>query len=378
MTKTEKLLRELIALPSVNPAFLPPKDPHAGEHRVADYLAATVSRAGLDLDMQQVATDRSNVLAVLSPSGKVKKRVVLAPHMDTVSGSPLPGRFFTPMLRHGRLYGRGACDTKGSIAAMLAAILEVAGSRQRPKETEIVFAALVDEESAQTGSRTLGASGFRADLAIVGEPTMARVVTAHKGVLWLNLLTHGKAAHGARPELGRNAIHEMARVVDLLETDYAAALRRKKHPVLGSGTVNVGSIGGGKQPNIVPAECIISVDRRTLPGERISGVIQEMKSILRNKGLKPEFRRMQAQPCLPLETDIRRPLVAELLSVTGQKHASGVNYFSDAGVLAEFGIASVLFGPGDIAQAHTPDEWIALTQLEKAKDILARFLQKLP
>jgi acetylornithine deacetylase/succinyl-diaminopimelate desuccinylase-like protein len=378
MTKTEKLLRELIALPSVNPAFLPPKDPHAGEHRMADYIAASASRAGLDLDIQQVATDRSNVLAVLSPRGKVKQRILLAPHMDTVGGSPLPGRFFTPTLRDGRLYGRGACDTKGSIAAMFSAVLEVAHTKPRPQHTEIVFAALVDEESAQTGSRTLGASGFEADLAIVGEPTMSRAVTAHKGVLWLNLLTHGRAAHGARPELGRNAVHEMARVVDVLETEYARAIRRKKHPVLGSGSVNVGSIQGGKQPNIVPADCIISVDRRTLPGERISSVIQEIRAVLRNKGLKPEFRKMQAQPCLPLETDIRRPLVAELLRVTGQKHALGVNYFSDAGVLAEYGIPSILFGPGDIAQAHTPDEWIALKQLEKAKEILARFLLKLP
>jgi acetylornithine deacetylase/succinyl-diaminopimelate desuccinylase family protein len=378
MTKTEKLLRELITLPSVNPAFLPPKDPYAGEHLVADFLAAAASRAGLDLEIQRVATDRSNILAVLAPTGKVRQRVVLAPHMDTVGGAPLPGDFFTPKLRNGRLYGRGACDTKGSIASMFSAVLEVASSKQRPRQTEIVFAALVDEECAQTGSRTLGASGFKADLAIVGEPTMSQVVTAHKGVLWVQMLTHGKAAHGSRPELGRNAIHEMARVVEALENDYARQLKKKKHPILGIGTVNVGSIQGGKQPNIVPADCIISVDRRTLPGEKVPAVLAEIKSLLRKKGLNPEFRNMQPRPCLPLATDARQPLVAQLMKAAHQKTPLGVNYFSDAGVLAEYGIPSVLFGPGDIAQAHTPDEWIALKQLEQSKDILAAFLQGLP
>jgi acetylornithine deacetylase/succinyl-diaminopimelate desuccinylase-like protein len=328
--------------------------------------------------LQPVAPNRSNVLAVLSPRGKVRQRVILAPHMDTVGGSPLPGDFFTPKLRNGRLYGRGACDTKGSVAAMFSAVLEVAASRQRPAETEIIFVALVDEECAQTGSRTLGDSGFKADLAIVGEPTMSQVVTAHKGVLWLQMFTRGKAAHGSRPELGRNAVHEMARVVDALETDYAKSLLKKKHPILGFGTVNVGSIQGGKQPNIVPADCMITVDRRTLPGEKVPAVLAEMQTLLRRKGLKAEFRNMQPRPCLPLATDAREPLVAKLMKVTHQTRPLGVNYFSDAGVLAEYGIPSVLFGPGDIAQAHTPDEWIALKQLEKAKATLAAFLHTLP
>ncbi|MDB6035398.1 MAG: Peptidase dimerization domain protein [Verrucomicrobiales bacterium] len=377
MTKIEKLLRDLIALPSVNPAFLPPGDPHAGEHRVADFLAGVASRAGLDVQIQRVSSGRSNVLAVLSPRGKVRQRIVLAPHMDTVGGSPLPGEFFKPKMRNGRLYGRGACDTKGSIASMFSAVLEVASAKQRPSETEIVFAALVDEECAQTGSRTLGASGLKADLAIVGEPTLSQVVTAHKGVLWVQLLTHGKAAHGSRPELGRNAVHEMALIVDALETDYAQKLKKTRHPILGAGTINVGSIEGGKQPNIVPADCIISVDRRTLPGEKVPAVIEEMRALLRKKGLKPEFRNMQPLPCLPLFTDARQPLVAQLMKAANQKKPLGVNYFSDAGVLAEYGMASVLFGPGDIAQAHTQDEWIAVKQLEQAKETLVIFLKSL-
>src|SRR5204863_4320853 len=154
-----------------------------------------------------------------------------------------------------------ACDTKGSIAVFLSALIELASTKRRPSSTEICFVALVDEESGQAGSRSLPRSGFKADLAIVGEPTRLQIVTAHKGDLWLQLERRGKAAHGARPELGRNAVHAMARIVDLFETDYATALRKRAHPLLGHPTINVGSIAGGSQPNIVPDRCRIRIDR---------------------------------------------------------------------------------------------------------------------
>ncbi len=226
MTKTEKLLRELISIPSVNPAFLPAGDPKAGERRVAECLAAVTTRVGLDVELQHVLPGRPNLLARLSPSGKTRQRILLAPHLDTVNGVEAQ---FTPRKSNGRIFGRGACDTKGSVAAMVSSICEIAKSGRRPAQTEIVFAGLVDEENAQRGSRALAASGLKADLAIVGEPTRAQIVTAHKGDLWLQLQTRGKSAHGARPELGRNAVHQMARVVDLLETEYAARLRRSRH-----------------------------------------------------------------------------------------------------------------------------------------------------
>ncbi len=262
MSKTEKLLRELIALPSVNPAFLPDGDARAGEQRMADFLAASAASAGLDVEFHSVLPGRRNVLARLCPRGKVRRRVVLAPHLDTVNGVESQ---FVPRVKGGRLFGRGTCDTKGSVAAMFDALREFALSKQRPHETEIVFAGLVDEENGQGGSRALAASGFKAGLAIVGEPTRLQVVTAHKGSLWLRLETHGKAAHGAEPELGRNAVHEMAQIVHLLETEYATQLRRRSHPFLGRPTVSVGMIAGGTQANIVPDQCSITIDRRTLP-----------------------------------------------------------------------------------------------------------------
>jgi succinyl-diaminopimelate desuccinylase len=375
VTRTEKLLADLIALPSVNPAFLPPRHPSAGEKRVADFLAATAARAGLEVEFQKVLLGRSNVIARLRPPGKITQTILLAPHLDTVGAD---GTGFIPQRRNGRLHGRGACDTKGSAAAMFGALCELAAAKSRPEHTEIVFAGLIDEENAQAGSRALADGGFRADLAIVGEPTKLQVVTAHKGCLWLRLETRGRAAHGATPHLGKNAIHEMARIVDFLETDYAAGLKRRKHKLLGHGTVNVGKIAGGAQPNIVPDACVIEIDRRTLPGETENSVRREIAARLRAKRLSAKISSFKLAPALPLETDARLPLVRQFLRAANQTRPLGVDYFCDAAVLSAGGMPSVVFGPGDIAQAHTADEWISLAELERGKDLLVRFFQSLP
>jgi len=375
MTRTEKLLAELIALPSVNPAFLPPRHPHAGEKRVADFLATIAARAGLEVEFHKVLPNRSNIIARLLPRNKIRRTILLAPHLDTVGAD---GTRFIPQRKNGRLHGRGACDTKGSVAAMLSALCELANSKSRPLETEIVFAGLIDEEHAQAGSRALAANGFKADLAIIGEPTKLQVVTAHKGSLWLELETHGKAAHGATPQFGKNAIHEMARIVDLLETDYAVQLRKRKHPLLGVATVNVGTISGGAQPNIVPDHCSISIDRRTLPGETEMSVKNEIVALLRAKKLAAKISSAKLAPAVPLETNHKLPLVQKFLQCTGQRKPLGVHFFCDAAILSAGGIPSVVFGPGDVAQAHTADEWISLSELERGKNLLLRFLNSLP
>jgi len=376
MTRTEKLLHDLIALPSVNPAFLPSSDPRAGENRVAEFLAATAARAGLSVEFQEVLPGRSNLIARLTPSGKVRQRIVLAPHMDTVGGGD---KQFTPRRKAGRIYGRGACDTKGSIALFLSALIELASAKGRPTSTEIVFIALVDEESGQAGSRFLAKSGFKADLAIVGEPTGLQIVTAHKGDLWLQLETKGRAAHGARPELGRNAVHLMARIVHLLETDYAKQLRHRRHPLLRHATINVGAISGGRQPNIVPDRCSILIDRRTIPGENDSTVKREILRFIRRRGLNASMLDTKnEEPAPPLETNPRLPFVQQFLRCARQTKPAGVDFFSDAGVLAAAGIPSVVFGPGDIAQAHTADEWVAVSQLERGAAMLIRYLSSLP
>jgi acetylornithine deacetylase/succinyl-diaminopimelate desuccinylase-like protein len=399
MTRTQHLLAELIALPSVNPAFAPATPPAGparggralhGEKQVADFLAATAAKAGLDVDFQQVFQDRANVIIRLAPQGKIQQTVILAPHMDTVGAEESQ---LIPRRKNGRLHGRGACDTKGCVAAMLAALCEVAAARSRPQATQIVFVGLVDEEYAQAGSRAFAAHAARLGLApgrsagrggaappvlaIVGEPTRLQLVTAHKGSLWLRLETRGRAAHGSTPHLGKNAVRAMARVVETLEGDYAARLRRRKHPLLGPATVNVGSIAGGTQPNIVPAECHILVDRRTLPGETDAGVIREIAGELRARGLAARISNTKLVPSPALETDVKLPLVRQLARQLGQSRPVGVDYFCDAAVLAAGGIPSVVFGPGDIAQAHTADEWISLAQLERGKEVLAAFLKSL-
>lgn len=376
MTEIENILRELIALPSVNPAFLPANDPQTGEQRVAEFLAAKASQVGLEVKWQAVLPGRKNVLAILSPRGKVKRRILLAPHLDTI-GASSPG-FFTPRVKNGRIYGRGACDTKGSVAAMLGALMQLTRQKERPAETEIVFAGLIDEENAQAGSRALAKGGFKADLAIVGEPTLLKIITAHKGSIWLEFETAGKAAHGSRPDLGKNAVHEMSRIVDLIETKYAAQLRQEQHSLLGPATISVGVMTGGSQPNIVPPHCLMKADRRTLPGETDASVRAEIIKLLKKNKLSARVASVKQAPCYPLETDPKLPLVRQFFRATGQSAPCGADYFCDASVLARAGIPSVVFGPGDIAQAHTADEWISRKSLNDAAALLLKFFQSLP
>lgn len=376
MTKTARLLSELIALPSVNSSFLPANHPHAGEARVAEHLAMLGKRAGLDIEFQNVLPGRRNVIARLRPSGKVRQTILLAPHLDTVN--VVSDAQLKPTTRGGRLYGRGACDTKGSVAVMFGALCDLAAMKSRPRDTEIIFIGLVDEEHGQSGSRFLAKKKFKADLAIVGEPTRLVLATAHKGSVWLEVTTRGRAAHGATPWFGDNAAHSMARVVDALQTDYAAQLKRKKHPLLGCGTVSVGTICGGTQVNIVPDGCVIGVDRRTLPGESESATRLAMSAFLKSRKLNATVSNVKLSPCPALETSERLPLVKQFLGSIGQKRGRGLHYFCDAAVLASGGIPSVVFGPGDIAQAHTSDEWIEISQLEQGRAMLLTFLKTLP
>ena len=371
-----RLLQDLIALPSVNPAFFSDPQLH-GEHRVAAFLESAARRQGLDVESQAVVPGRSNLLVRLSPRGEVRHRVLLAPHMDTV-GEPAYALQLTPVVRDGRIYGRGACDTKGSVAAFFQSLLNVAAAGPRPNHTEILFVGLIDEENMQLGSRHFAQHGPQGDLAIVGEPTGLEIVTAHKGDVWLRLRTTGRSAHGATPHRGKNAVTAMARIVLALETEYAAELAaRPAHPRLGRPTVNVGRIDGGRQPNIVPAECTIDIDRRTLPGETEAGVRREIIALLRRHGLKASYDNLRTSPCEPLDTCPDLALVRSLTRAAGRKGTRGVHYFTDAAPLAAGGTPSVVFGPGDIAQAHTEREWLAISQLEKSIQILERFLRAL-
>ncbi len=374
MIDTTKLLTELVALPSVNPSLVAADHARAGEQDVTEFVAATAAAAGLDIEFQEAAQGRSNLLARLSPAGKMRRRIILAPHFDTVDGTEDQ---FLPLRRGDRLFGRGSCDTKGSVAAMLGALCDLARSHCRPASTEILFAGLIDEEHGQLGSRALARSGIRADLAIVGEPTQLKVVTAHKGSLWLRITTRGRAAHGAWPEQGDNAVYKMARVVQVLEKDYAASLKRRPHELLGFPTISVGVIQGGTQPNIVPDSCHILIDRRTLPGETARSVMSEIKTLLAKCKMAATVQDEKVSECPPMETDATLPAVSDFLRATGQPQPLGARYFCDAAVLAGAKIPSVVFGPGNIAQAHTADEWVSLKAVDRARRMLVNYFSGL-
>lgn len=375
MNAATRLLRDLVAIPSINPSFAPDDEARTGEESVARHLIDIARRQGLDIARQPVLPGRRNTLITLRPTGKVQRRILLAPHLDVV---PAADRQFQPVIKNDRLHGRGACDTKGSVAAYFHTLCQLAKSKQRPRHTEIIFVGLVDEECNQAGSRAFGQSKLKADLAIVGEPTMLKVVTAHKGDLWWRLETKGRAAHGARPELGRNAVHAMARIVDLLETKYAAQLKKRRHPLLGSPTINVGVMRGGHQPNVVPDHCTIDIDRRTLPGETAATVRHEITALLKPAKLKAIITDLKGVDSLPLETDPALPLVCDFMRIARCAKPRGVDFFTDASPIAAGGTPALVFGPGNIAQAHTDDEWLDLNQLDTAIAILTRFLQTQP
>jgi len=376
MSRVIQWLAELIELPSVNPAFAEPGDPVAGEQRVAAYVQDRARAAGLETELQPVTEDRANVLVRLRPPGRVRHRVVFAPHMDTVSVTSADQ--LRARRKGDRLMGRGACDTKASLAAMLWVLVEAARHGRYPRQTEVILAALVDEEYGQAGSRRLARDRLRVDLAIVGEPTRLRVVTAHKGSLWLRLVAEGRAAHGATPWMGRNAITALMRAILVLESEYVPGLGEHRHPLLGPPTLSVGRVGGGRQPNVVPEEAWAEMDRRLVPGENALRVLREIRSLLRRHALPVRVEPLTKATCPPLETDPSHPWVRMFLEILHQREPAGAHYFCDAAILSAGGMPAVVFGPGDVAQAHTRDEWVSVRQVERACAQLGRWLERLP
>lgn len=370
-----RLLLDLVSTPSINPSLAPSNSKLTGEEGVATLLADQAGKLGIEIQRQAVLPGRKNILLRLRPKGKIKSRVMLAPHMDVV---PAEESSFKPMIKKGKLYGRGACDTKGSMAAFFQAFCDLARYGPLPLNTEIIFVGLVDEEFCQAGSRMLSKKGPRADLAIAGEPTNLKVVSAHKGNLWLKLKSSGIAAHGSTPQHGVNAIEKMASIIRTISEEYPKILLKKSHKLLGEPTFNIGRISGGKQPNIVPDNCEIEIDRRTVPGETQEEIEKEIKRLLQNNGIsEPEFTAVRTVPCPPLETETSLPLVRDFLKSTRRRKTIGVPYFTDAAPLSNGGTPSLVYGPGNIAQAHAKDEWISLSEVENAKQYIFHFLSNL-
>ncbi|MEA3402436.1 MAG: M20 family metallopeptidase [Armatimonadota bacterium] len=364
----------MVRLPSVNPSGSPPEGPNEGEARMSRFVHDWLSERGIECRLQPAKPGRDNVIAPVP--GREEPPIVFEAHMDTVSVEGMTIPPFEPRIADGRMYGRGSCDTKASLAAMMMALVRVAGGDPPPQG--IVLVAAVDEEYLHSGAtRYLEDAGPLAG-AVIGEPTGLRVVVAHKGALRVRVTTHGVSAHSSNPEKGVNAIYRMAGVVRALD-DFAGELsERDEHALVGGPTLSVGTISGGTAVNVVPDLCECMVDRRLIPGETPDGAYQEIAEALEE--LVEDGDELEATlKDRPVETPIDEPIVQQARraarEVTGDDEPLGVAYCTDGCDFADRGVPLVVLGPGDIAQAHTADEWIELRQVELAAEIYERIMR---
>lgn len=383
MTDVIKLAADLVRIPSVNSmgiaADVP--GPDIEEARLSNFITAFFTERGIPCVRQEVSPGRTNVVASVFIPG-ARTTILFDAHQDTVPADTMKIAPFSGDIHDGRLWGRGACDVKGGMAAMMHAAARLAS--EKPKcAASVIVACTVDEEHSFAGVRRLLQGPWSVvvpDYAVVAEPTGMEIVTAHKGLTRWNVRTIGKSSHGAKPELGVNAILKMARVLETLE-EYARTLGNgASHPSLGSATLNVGIISGGTGVNIVPDSCEVRIDRRLLPGEEASAALDACRAFVSSR-LGEDFPVVfdppwHSEPALetPLDSRVVRSVMAAAASVLGRARSSGVPYGTDAATLSAGGIPSVVFGPGDIAQAHTEDEWIDVEQIELAAEAYYRLL----
>jgi acetylornithine deacetylase len=380
------ILRELVAIPSVNPMGRDVSGPEFLETRLSDWLVEFFRRLEIPHQRLEVSPGRSNVIARIDRPG-AQATILLDAHQDTVpvDGMTIPP--FLPEVREGRLHGRGACDVKGGMAAMLWAFARLA--RERPANAaHVVLSCTCDEEFTATGARSLaqlwstpaGAKTLVSappDVCIVAEPTDLNIVVAHRGAIRWKLRTKGRACHSSRPHEGVNAIYKMAQVLRVLEK-YADELPRfvPHHPLCGSATISVGLISGGISVNTVPDECLIEIDRRVIPGEDPAQVIPHVTAYLRER-LDVDFEMLPPWLDGATLSDENNGLWADRLmnhitAVAGPREKQGAWYGTNGSRFAAVGVPSLVFGPGSIAQAHTNDEWIDIEQFRQAGEIYYR------
>jgi acetylornithine deacetylase/succinyl-diaminopimelate desuccinylase family protein len=362
------LLEHLIRFDSVNPSL----DPNGGgESAIGAYVADFCRERKIDCQLQNVDGERRNVLASIAGSGD--ERLLFVAHLDTVPARGWARNPFEPYAADSRLYGRGACDTKASLAVMLTALDSI--KRDRPRAT-IVVAGSIDEEYRKIGARALGQIEPRFTAAVVGEPTDLEMVVAHKGSVRWQIETSGRAAHTSMPQTGVNAIEAMAEVILRLK-ELDAALRSRPDPLTGPPSLTVSLIEGGTDICTVPAHCVISVDRRLVPGECPTAAFAEVNALLRDVMEKDPSISVKPVSAPTKDLPVRAPLETRLIQVAQKACARfaetgkprGVPYGTDASELSAAGIPCVILGPGSIEQAHTVDEYVEVAQLEKAFEI---------
>lgn len=363
------LLRDLVAIDSVNPSLVPGA---AGEAQVANAVAAHMQRIGLDVRLQEVAPGRPNVIGVLEGVQRGRS-LMLCGHLDTVgvAGMPAP---FDPVERDGRLYGRGSQDMKAGVAAMIDAA-RLARDRGFRKG-RLVIAAVVDEEYASIGADAL-VSQWTADGAVVTEPTELQVGVGHKGFAWATIETRGRAAHGSRPAEGRDAIVRMGRVLTRLERLDAKLQALPPHPLIGTGSLHASIIQGGRELSSYPDRCVLQVECRTVPGqsaETFESEIEGMLGELRRED--PEFegwgKVVFSRPAyeVPRSHDLPGQLVAAAASTGISASTRSMSFWTDAAILGGAGIPSILFGPGG-AGLHSVEEYVNVRDVIACRDALA-------
>lgn len=366
-----ELLQNLIRIPSVNPDCAPDQGA-TGEEECARYIGELLQLCGAEVAFEYVEEKRPNVIGRFP--GPDRKGVLLAPHVDTVSVKGMSIPPFDAFVAEEKIHGRGASDTKGTMAAMLWAIHQL-GNQVSEMTRPLTFVGLMGEEAGQPGSKHFASKYADSyDFALIGEPTELKTVHAHKGCVWLKLTASGVSCHGSTPERGRNAIRALldplAQLLPWLEKELA----QYHDDTLGFPTVNLGMIEGGSSPNIVPAHCFTTLDFRETPQLHSSGGSKKLvENWLEEQSLSGEIEVSIMGDSVPLLTDPGTDGIQRLSRIGSE--LTTAPWFCDAGRLAEQGVPAVACGPGKIAQAHTKDEFLAIKDLEEGAIFYETFLR---
>ena len=380
MTITERaaaMLTDLIALPTVNPMGRHYEGHLPVERPVVEYLERLFSGLGVEI-VRQACSPTHESLLITIPGRSDGPGTLFESHIDTVPADDWPATAFVPRTEGTRIYGRGACDDKGSLAAMVLAALQLLESGEPPPSTVLLLAA-GDEEYAQTGIQHFIA-GHQAAIgrAVIGEPTDVRPVVQQKGVIRWDITVHGRSAHTSQPEQGRNAILDMLRVIEELSRHEKLLQSRNHNPLMTGPTITVTMINGGRTRNAVPDECRVAVDFRTLPEMDRGPAMVELRSRL--ESLDIPLTHGEFQCYVPgLQTSPDDPFVFEVVrqcrSALGLEVApAGVPYGSDACYIPS-GTPTVVLGPGNISQAHTVDEFVDLGQVVQAAAVYHQLMR---
>jgi len=347
------LLAQLVAIDSINPKLI---DGAPGERALALFVADRLGRAGLDVELLG-PRDRPSVIAVARGSGGGRS-LLLNAHLDTVgvAGMKAPHE---PRIEEGRMYGRGTYDMKGGLAAIMDAAVQAATLRG-----DVIVTAVADEELASIGTEAV-LEHVRADAAIVVEPTELRLATAHKGFVGFEIETEGVAAHGSRPHLGVDAIAKMGPILVALKELDTRLQAGTRHPLVGPPSLHASLIEGGQEFSSYPARCLLTGERRTIPGESVAHVERELQGIAADAVLRLGVNRE------PFEIEASDPFVQVVARASGEREVVGVSYWADSGLISAAGIPTVLYGPAGEG-AHAEVEWVDVDSVERVRDVVLR------